>query len=125
MVRSPFLIRLSLLALALALTAAIKADKTHAQRPDADSWRPIQIVNGYPQFRLHGQAFFAHSAAFFYNRIPREQWSASLAKYKSMGINTIDLYLAWNWHEPKEGELDFDGRTNPRRDVKHLLEMID
>jgi hypothetical protein len=125
MVRSPFLIRFSLIALALTLAAVIKADKTQAQRPDVDSRQPIQIVNGYPQFRLRGQPFFAHSAAFFYNRIPRDQWGASLAKYKSMGINTIDLYLAWNWHEPKEGALDFDGRTNPRRDVKSLLAMID
>ncbi|MGH9847438.1 MAG: alpha-amylase family protein, partial [Blastocatellia bacterium] len=37
---------------------------------------------------------------------------------------TIDLYIVWNWHEPEEGKLDFDGRTNPRRDVKRLLEMI-
>ncbi len=84
---------------------------------------PIKLVNGYPQFQLHGQPFFAHSAAFFYNRIPRDEWAASLLKLKELGINTVDLYIAWNWHEPEEGKLDFDGRSNPRRDVKALLEM--
>ena len=101
------------------LIAIITAFPHHAQQ------QPVQIVNGYPQFQLHGQSFFAHSAAFFYNRIPRDEWGASLVKLKEMGINTIDLYIAWNWHEPEEGKLDFDGRTNPRRDVKRLLEMID
>lgn len=86
---------------------------------------PVQIINGHPQFQLHGQPFFAHSTAFFYNRLPRDQWGAALAKLKAMGINTIDLYLAWNWHEPEEGKLDFDGHSNPRRDVKGLLAMLD
>lgn len=82
-------------------------------------------VAGQPRFQLRGEPFFAHSAAFFYNRIPRDEWGASLVKLKEMGINTVDLYIAWNWHEPEEGRIDFDGRTNPRRDVKRLLEMID
>lgn len=84
---------------------------------------PIQSVNGYPEFQFRGQPFFAHSTAFFYNRIPREEWAASLVKLKEMGINTVDLYIAWNWHEPEEGKLDFDGHSNPRRDVKALMEM--
>ena len=114
--------RLSLIALFALLAASVKIGQGHAQR---DSNQPVQLVNGYPQFQLHGQPFFAHSAAFFYNRLPREEWGASLAKLKAMGINTVDLYLAWNWHEPEEGKLDFDGHSNPRRDVKSLLEMID
>ena len=91
--------------------------------PQAQSNQPVNIVNGYPQFQLHGQPFFAHSTAFFYNRIPRDEWASSLVKLKEMGINTVDLYIAWNWHEPEEGKLDFDGRSNPRRDVKALMEM--
>ena len=86
--------------------------------------QPVRLVNGYAQFQFQGQPFFAHSTAFFYNRIPRDEWAASLVKLKEMGINTVDLYLAWNWHEPEEGKLDFDGHSNPRRDVKALLEMI-
>ncbi|MGE3439285.1 MAG: beta-galactosidase [Blastocatellales bacterium] len=125
MVRSSFPIRLFLFAVSLTLAAVIKADKMQARRSDAKLGPSVQIVNGYPQFQLRGQPFFAHSAAFFYNRIPRGEWGASLVKLREMGINTIDLYIAWNWHESEEGKLDFDGHTNPRRDVKGLLEMID
>ena len=85
--------------------------------------QPVQLVNGHPQFQFRGQPFFAHSTAFFYNRIPRDEWAASLVKLKEIGINTVDLYIAWNWHEPEEGKLDFDGHSNPRRDVKALMEM--
>ncbi len=122
MLYSTWFFRLSLIALFALLPAGVNPNQSHAQR---DLKQPVQLVNGYPQFQLNGQPFFAHSAAFFYNRIPRDEWGASLARLKAMGVNTIDLYIAWNWHEPEEGKPDFDGRTNPRRDVKGLLEMID
>ncbi len=122
MLNSSLVFRLPIIALFALLAAGIKIGQTHTQ---GDAKQPVQFVNGYPAFQLHGQPFFAHSAAFYYNRIPRDEWGASLAKLKQMGVNTIDLYIAWNWHEPQEGELDFDGRTNPRRDVKGLLEMVD
>jgi hypothetical protein len=122
MMNSSLPLRFLLVALIALLAVVIETGRSRAERNPEQS---AQIVNGYPQFQLRGQPFFAHSAAFFYSRIPRGEWGASLAKLKEMGINTIDLYIAWNWHEPEEGKLDFDGRTNPRRDVKRLLEMID
>jgi hypothetical protein len=122
MLNTSLFFRLSLVSL-LALFAF--GDKIGQGQEQRGSNQPVQLVNGRPQFQLHGQPFFAHSAAFFYNRIPRDEWGPSLARLKSMGINTVDLYIAWNWHEPAEGKLDFDGHSNPRRDVKGLLEMID
>jgi hypothetical protein len=92
----------------------------------AQSVRGLEIVDhgGYPELRIDGAPFFIHSATFFYYRIPRDQWEALLRIYRSEGINTLDLYIPWNWHEPKEGEFDFDGHTNPRRDLRTLLREI-
>ena len=67
---------------------------------------------------------FAYGAAFFYERIPRSQWRRSLHAYHALGINTIDLYVMWNWHELSDGNFDFTGRTNPRRDLRGLLKLI-
>ena len=106
---------IAVLAIALFTQPTVSGQSTNTQ--------PVKLVNGYPQFQLHGQPFFAHSTAFFYNRIPRDEWASSLVKLKEMGINTVDLYIAWNWHEPEEGKLDFDGHSNQRRDVKALMEM--
>ena len=84
----------------------------------------IVSVNSYPEFRIYGQPFFVHSAAFLYPRIPRDLWERSLFEYSRLGINTIDLYVPWNWHESKPGELDFDGHGNPRKDLLGLLALI-
>ena len=72
---------------------------------------------------VDGRPFFVYGAAFFYERIPRERWRATLEAYKNLGINTIDLYLIWNWHEPSEGVADFTGATDPRRDLLGLLKL--
>ncbi|HEV2297842.1 MAG TPA: beta-galactosidase [Candidatus Acidoferrales bacterium] len=92
----------------------------------AASPRGLEIVahGGYPELRIDGAPFFIHSAAFHYYRIPRDQWSYLLDRYRDLGINTIDIYIPWNWHEPREGEFDFDGHSNPRRDLRALLQMI-
>ncbi len=67
---------------------------------------------------------FLYGAAFFYERVPRSQWAAALARYRSMGINTIDVYVMWNWHEPTPGRFDFTGRTNSRRDLVGLFKLL-
>ncbi|MDD5542105.1 MAG: beta-galactosidase [Acidobacteriia bacterium] len=84
----------------------------------------IEMVNSYPELRVDGKPFLIHSAAFFYDRLPQEEWETSLRRHLALGINTIDLYIPWNWHEPQEGKLDFDGTTNPRRNLEGLLKLI-
>ncbi|MFZ0411090.1 MAG: beta-galactosidase, partial [Candidatus Acidiferrales bacterium] len=88
--------------------------------------RGVEIVQhgGYPELQVDGAPFFIHSAAFFYFRIPRDQWEPLLDRYRTIGINTIDIYIPWNWHEVKPGEFDFDGNTNPRRNLRALLDLI-
>lgn len=92
----------------------------------AHSARGAEIIihGGYPELRVNGEPFFIHSAAFFYYRIPQDLWEISLERYRALGINTIDLYIPWNWHELQEGQFDFDGHTNPRRDLRGLLKIL-
>jgi hypothetical protein len=96
------------------------------QSADSKAGHGIEIVDhaGYPELHVDGSPFFIHSAAFFYYRIPADQWERLLRMYRAAGINTIDLYIPWNWHEWKEGEFDFDGHTNPRRNLRALLALI-
>lgn len=116
--------------------AAIQSPAAHSYEPAAQRegqeklavQKPtgIEIVehNHYPELHVDGEPYFIYSAAFFYYRTPRDQWETLLDRYSALGINTIDLYIPWNWHEPKEGEFDFDGHTNPRRDLRALLALI-
>jgi amino acid transporter len=89
------------------------------------TWNTSRVTTerGYPVFAVDGKPFFVYGAAFFYERIPHETWRSTLEAYKSLGINTIDLYLIWNWHEPSEGVTDFAGATDPRRDLLGLLNL--
>lgn len=97
-----------------------------ARAEGAAESRGVQILQHgtYPELRVDGVPFFINSAAFFYPRIPRSLWESSLDRYRELGINTIEISIPWNWHEPREGEIDFDGHTNPRRDLRGLLRMI-
>jgi hypothetical protein len=74
--------------------------------------------------KMLAAAAFLYGASFFYERIPASHWQRDLLSYRSLGINTIDLYVMWNWHEPQPGVYDFTGRTNPRRNLAGLLRMV-
>jgi hypothetical protein len=85
----------------------------------------IRLTNGYPEYWVDGKPFLMHAAAFFYHRLPRDRWAEELERLKAMGVNTIDVYPFWNWHEPEENVYDFDGHSNPRRDLKYLLRLTE
>jgi hypothetical protein len=115
-----------LLPLAFGALLAI-APAQHARAADAwATWNASAVANdrGTPVFEVNGKPFFVYGAAFFYERISRAQWRAALERYRLLGINTIDLYLIWNWQEPDKDEIDFDGSTNPRRDLQALFSLI-
>lgn len=60
-------------------------------------------------FYLDGKPFKILSGAIHYFRIPAEDWYHSLYNLKALGFNTVETYVAWNLHEPVEGEFDFEG----------------
>ncbi|MGH9708238.1 MAG: beta-galactosidase, partial [Candidatus Acidiferrales bacterium] len=100
------------------------ARKNSAETEKAPTGVEIVPHGSYPELRVDGRPFFIHSAAFYYYRIPRDQWETLLERYRSLGINTIDIYIPWNWHEPRKGQFDFDGHTNPRRNLRALLAIV-
>jgi hypothetical protein len=89
----------------------------------AVTWGRSAIVerDGDPVFTVDGKPFFVYGAAFFYERLPADRWEESIIRLRALGINTLDLYVPWNWHELRDGDFDFSGRTSPRRDLRRLL----
>jgi Glycosyl hydrolases family 35 len=102
---------------------ALAAPQDASAANDLSGARIVQD-QGWPELQVDGKPFFVHGAAFDYFGVPQDLWAHSLDRYREMGINTIDLTIPWNWHEPSEGEFDFDGHTNPRRDLRGLLRLI-
>ena len=79
--------------------------------------------DGAPQLLVDGKPFFFWGGAFFYERIPASRWRDSMLAMKQLGANTLDIYVPWNWHELADGDFDFDGHTNPRRNLREVLRL--
>jgi len=110
-----------LLAMIFVAPAAASLQTQPQSQPPA-----VQIISsaGWPELRVDGRPFFVHAASFDYFRVPPDLWAHCLDRYRDLGINTIDLRIPWNWHEPTQGSYDFSGATNPRRDLRGLLHLI-
>src|SRR5713226_5224113 len=107
------------------IPAHVMAQKTPPRKPVGPP-AGVEIVSSAnePELRVDGVPFFIHAAQFDYFRIPADLWFRSLDRYRELGINTIDLRIPWNWHEIHDAEFDFDGHTNPRRNLRGLLQLI-
>ncbi len=63
-------------------------------------------------FLLNDKPFVVKAAELHYPRIPKEYWEHRVKLCKAMGMNTICLYVFWNYHEPEEGKYDFSGQKD-------------
>lgn len=67
---------------------------------------------GKGEFILNGRPFTVKAAELHYPRIPREYWEHRIRMCKALGMNTICLYIFWNYHEREEGEFTFGGNAD-------------
>ena len=61
------------------------------------------------RFLKDGEPFRYISGDFHYFRVPRFYWKDRLMKMKVGGLNTVQTYIAWNVHEPAQGNYNFEG----------------
>lgn len=64
---------------------------------------------GKNTFVLNGTPILIKAAEMHYPRIPKPYWEHRIQLAKSLGMNTICLYVFWNYHEQEEGKFDFSG----------------
>lgn len=74
-------------------------------------------------FYLDGKPFQIISGSIHYFRIVPEYWRDRLEKLKSLGMNTVETYIPWNMHEPRQGEFVFDGMCDVVKFVKLAQEL--
>jgi len=70
------------------------------------------------QYLLDGEPYRILSGAIHYFRVVPEYWNDRLQKLKACGFNTVETYIAWNVHEPEEGEYLFEGLANVIQFIK-------
>lgn len=75
------------------------------------------------EFYLEEKPFQLLSGAIHYFRIVPEYWKDRLEKLKALGLNTVETYIPWNFHEPKKGEFNFLGMADVEKFIKLAHEL--
>ena len=73
---------------------------------------PGTFTAGNGTFLLNGKPFVIKAAELHYPRIPEPYWDQRIKLCKALGMNTICLYVFWNFHEPEPGSFDFTGQKD-------------
>ena len=75
---------------------------------------------GINTFLLDGKPFVIRAGELHYPRIPRPYWEQRIQMCKAMGMNTICIYIFWNYHEQVQGKYDFTGQA----DIAEFVRLI-
>lgn len=106
------------------LSNSLKPHKHHHHHHDHHR-RNHQVVNARKfeiaddMFWKDGEPFRIIGGDLHYFRTLPEYWEDRLTRAKALGLNAIQTYVPWNLHEPKEGQLDFNGIA----DIVSFLEL--
>ncbi|XP_024099038.2 beta-galactosidase-1-like protein isoform X1 [Pongo abelii] len=76
--------------------------------PQADT-RSFLVDRDHDRFLLDGAPFRYVSGSLHYFRVPRVLWTDRLLKMRWSGLNAIQFYVPWNYHEPQPGVYNFNG----------------
>ncbi len=87
--------------------------------PPAAAARPFIDFDGRG-FLVNGRRTFIASGGMEYARVPRALWRDRLLRIKRAGLNTVEIYVFWNYHEPREGQWEFSGD----RDLGAFLRLV-
>ncbi|KAK2090176.1 Beta-galactosidase [Saguinus oedipus] len=79
----------------------------------------FEIDYSRDRFFKDGQPFRYISGSIHYSRVPRFYWKDRLLKMKMAGLNTIQTYVPWNFHEPYPGQYQF----SEEHDVEYFLRL--
>ena len=85
-----------------------------------DVHRGVFVHNGRPRFLLSGD--------YPYYRDEADNWGPRLDEFLRAGVPVVTCYIPWRHHAPEDplrghGAYDFDGRTQPNRNVKGFLRL--
>ena len=69
-------------------------------------------------FKYKGESIHIYAGEMHYARIPKEYWRHRLQMMKALGLNAVNTYVFWNYHNTAPGEWDW------KSDNKNLTEFI-
>ncbi len=82
----------------------------------------VKLERGYIQVGSRKASLL--SGTVHYWRLHPECWRQILQSIKDMGLETIETYVCWEFHEIEKDIFDFSGKTDSRRDLAGFLELV-
>lgn len=70
-------------------------------------------------FMMDGKPFRYISGEYHYFRQHPNEWENNIKKMANGGLNAIQIYVAWNLHEPVKGNFNFEGIA----DIERFIEL--
>ncbi|XP_061441933.1 beta-galactosidase isoform X3 [Rhineura floridana] len=83
--------------------------------------RSFAIDYDHNCFLKDGKPFHYISGSIHYFRVPQYYWKDRLLKMKMAGLDAIQTYVPWNFHEPEPGVYNFTGD----RDLEYFLQLAE
>ncbi|KAI5610085.1 beta-galactosidase isoform X1 [Silurus asotus] len=89
---------------------------------------PVSLSSAAPSFTVDyknnsflkdGEYFRYISGSIHYSRIPRFYWKDRLLKMYMAGLDAVQTYIPWSFHESVPGVFDFSGD----RDLEYFLQL--
>ncbi|WP_308249948.1 glycoside hydrolase family 35 protein [Sphaerisporangium fuscum] len=86
----------------------------------AERSRRSAAILSYPDGELlrDGRPHRILAGSLHYFRVHPGLWADRLERVAAMGLNTVDTYVPWNFHERRRGEFRFDGPQDVERFVR-------
>lgn len=75
------------------------------------------------KFLIGKEVYPPLSVELSYFRVSKRFWSICFERIKRSGIRIVSTYVPWNLHENPQGQFDFGGHLDPRRDLIVFLEL--
>jgi beta-galactosidase len=90
-----------------------------AHTPGRDAPSPVAPLLTYAHGELlrDGRPHRVLAGSLHYFRVHPDQWADRLARLAAMGLNTVDTYIAWNYHQDHRGRPRFEGGRDVERFV--------
>src|SRR3972149_4021305 len=75
------------------------------------------------KFIIGKEEFYPFVAEMHYFRIPKRHWSVCFERIRRAELRIISSAVPWSLHESRQGQFDFDGTTDPAKDLIVFLEL--
>ncbi len=75
------------------------------------------------KFLIGKESYPPISVELSYFRTSKRYWSICFERIKRSNIRIVSTFVPWNLHETPQGQFDFSGQLDPRRDLIVFLEL--